>query len=63
LKARDHATNNFLQWFVDEQVEEEASALEVMNKIKLVGSDGSGLLILDQELSKRVFVPPAVEQK
>ncbi|UCH89673.1 MAG: ferritin [Thermoplasmata archaeon] len=63
IELKDHASNNFLQWFVDEQVEEEASASDVLQKIKLVGSDGSGLLFLDQELGKRIFTPPASEQE
>ena len=59
IKERDHAANSFLQWFVNEQVEEEASADAVVQKLKLVGSDGGGLFMLDQELGKRVFTPPA----
>jgi len=57
----DHATNSFLQWFVNEQVEEEESANRVLRNLRLVGSDGAGLLMLDRELSQRVFVPPAAE--
>ena len=59
VEARDHATNNFLQWFVSEQVEEEASADEVLQKLKLVGDDPSGLFMIDRELAQRVFVAPA----
>jgi len=59
VEARDHATNNFLQWFVSEQVEEEASADEVVQKLKLVGDDPSGLFMIDRELAQRVFVAPA----
>jgi ferritin len=56
---RDHATNIFLQWFVTEQVEEEASADEVVQKLKLVGDDSGGLFMLDGEMGQRVFTPPA----
>ncbi len=56
---RDHATNIFLQWFVTEQVEEEASAEEVVQKLKLVGDDSGGLFMLDGEMGQRVFTPPA----
>jgi ferritin len=63
ISEKDHATNNFLQWFVTEQVEEEASANEVLKKLELVGSDGSGLLLLDQELGQRVFTPPATKNE
>jgi len=57
-KEQDHATHSFLQWFVDEQVEEEASADDVVQKLKLIGKDSSGLFLLDAELAKRVFSPP-----
>jgi ferritin len=59
IKQSDHATNNFLQWFVAEQVEEEASADEIVQQLKLVGGDGAGLLMLDRELASRTFAPPA----
>lgn len=59
LDERDHATNIFLQWFVSEQVEEEASVNELIQKLKLIGSDTAGLFTLDQELGQRVFTPPA----
>ncbi len=54
IEEKDHATNNFLQWFVKEQVEEEATAKEVVQKLKLTGGQGNGLLMLDQELSQRL---------
>lgn len=59
VDERDHATNNFLQWIVAEQVEEEASASSVLEKFKLIGKDKSGLFAIDLELTKRVFTPPA----
>lgn len=46
----DHATEIFLQWFVTEQVEEEASTQEVAQKYKLAAGQGAGLLMIDQEL-------------
>ena len=55
----DHATENFLQWFVTEQVEEEASADGVVQQLKLAGDQGPGLFMVDRELGTRVFVPPA----
>ncbi len=59
IKEKDHATNNFLQWFVSEQVEEEASATEVLQKLKLIEGAQGGLFMLDQELAQRTFtVPP-----
>lgn len=53
LKEKDHATYNLLQWFVTEQVEEEATVNEIISKLKIVGDDGYGLLMIDNELSTR----------
>ncbi len=61
IEEKDHATTAFLQWFVTEQVEEESSADEIVQKLNLVGDQGSGILMLDQELGQRVFTPPAQE--
>ncbi len=54
----DHATYNFLQWFVDEQVEEEASTQDAVRKLKMVGTDGAGLYMVDNEMAARAFVYP-----
>ena len=59
IKEKDHATANMLQWFVDEQVEEEASADEIVQKLKLIGKNNNGLFMLDRELGQRLFNPPA----
>jgi len=61
VSESDHATNNFLQWFVSEQIEEEASAHDVVQKLNLVGEESSGLFMLDREMGLRVFTPPATE--
>lgn len=58
IKEKDHATSIFLQWFVSEQVEEEASVTEIIQKLKLVGEMPGGLFHLDKELAARVFTPP-----
>jgi ferritin len=58
-KENDHATMSFLKWYVDEQVEEEATITKLVNKMKLIGDNVGGLLILDSELKARVFTPPA----
>ena len=49
----DFATQAFLQWFVNEQVEEEANSLMIVERLKLVGDGNVGLLFLDSELAKR----------
>ncbi|MEI6808748.1 MAG: ferritin [bacterium] len=56
VKDRDHATQVFLQWFVNEQVEEEQNANDILQKLKLIGKDGAALLMVDNELSARTFV-------
>jgi len=61
LKEKDHAANIFLQWFVNEQVEEEKSADDIVQKLKLMADAPSGLYMLDKELGQRVFTPPASE--
>lgn len=58
IKEKDHAANAFLQWFVTEQVEEEASPKEIADKLKLAAGNTSFLLLLDQELSQRVLTTP-----
>ena len=59
LELKDHATFQFLQWFIAEQVEEEASAQDVIDKIRLAGEHAGGLYQVDRELAARVFTPPA----
>ncbi|AIT10230.1 ferritin [Candidatus Francisella endociliophora] len=58
LEEKEHATKSFLQWFIDEQVEEEATVGDMINKIKLVKD--SGLYLLDQEAAKRSFKAEAL---
>ncbi len=60
LKEKDHATYNLLQWFVNEQVEEEATLGSLISKIKLVKDDGYGLLMIDNELGGRQMVTGAI---
>ena len=53
IAEKDHATNSFLKWFVDEQVEEEANAQEIVDLLKLAGDAGNALLFLDAKLGGR----------
>jgi ferritin len=53
ITEKDHATNTYLQWFVTEQVEEEATAMNILDKIKMVGDNKNGLFLLDRELGMR----------
>jgi len=59
IEERDHATRSFLNWFVDEQVEEESQFEDLIAKVKLV--DGTGLYLMDKEMAVRTFTAPVGE--
>lgn len=61
-EKKDHASANMLQWFVDEQVEEEASTSTIAKQLKMIGDAVAGLFMLDKELAQRTFVRPAKGQ-
>jgi len=54
ISEKDHASNSFLQWYVNEQVEEESNADELVQKLKMMADTDSGLFMIDQELAKRI---------
>lgn len=58
ISENDHAVKSFLNWYVDEQVEEEDSMNKILNQLKWIDGKGNGLLMLDKELAGRVFNPP-----
>ena len=58
VQEKDHATQIFLQWFVTEQIEEENNDRDLIAKLKLVGDNGHGILMIDGEMGQRVFVSP-----
>jgi ferritin len=51
LKEKDYTTHNFLQWYVSEQIEEEALARHIIDKLKLIGDDKGGLYIFDRDVA------------
>ena len=51
LKEKDYTTHNFLQWYVSEQIEEEALARKIMDKLKLIGNDNNGLYFFDRDIT------------
>lgn len=61
LTEKDHATVSFLNWFVTEQVEEEATAQKLVDDLKLIGDNNNGLFMMDRELGTRVVEPSAVK--
>lgn len=58
VSASDHATQSFLKWFIDEQVEEEANVERILATLKLINGEGNGVFMMDREMSQRVFVDP-----
>lgn len=56
IEERDHATQSFLQWFVDEQVEEESNVQEILDTLRLIDGQGNGIFMLDREMRQRSFV-------
>ena len=59
-QAKDYRTMKFLDWFVDEQGEEEDNADSMVNRYKLFGADPKGLYLLDQEYAGRVYTAPSL---
>jgi len=58
MQENDHACYQFIMWYVNEQVEEEANASDILSRIQMIGNDKGLLLSLDNELATRVFVNP-----
>ena len=54
LKEKDYATHNFLQWYVSEQIEEEAQARNILDKINLIGDDKSGFYLFDNDIKQLI---------
>ena len=50
LKDKDYTTHNFMQWYVAEQIEEEALARHILDKLKLIGDDKGGLYLFDRDI-------------
>lgn len=59
VEAKDYRCMKFLDWFIDEQMEEEANADEMVTKMRLFGSDAKALYDLDREYAARVYSVPS----
>ena len=59
-QAKDYRTMKFLDWFVNEQMEEEENAVSMVSRYKLFGQDPKGLYLLDQEYAARVYTAPTL---
>ena len=63
IQESDHATRSFLQWFIDEQVEEEANVEQILDNLRLIKGEGQGLLMMDREMKARVYTDPFANLK
>ena len=63
VELKDYITQNFLKWFIDEQVEEESTARKIVEKLERIGDNPALLYALDDELGKRLFVPSSELEK
>ena len=59
VSEKDYAAQSRLQWFIDEQVEEEENATDIIQKLKLLDGNSYGMYVLDQELAARTYVQAA----
>lgn len=59
LQEKDYSTHNFMQWYVSEQLEEEALARSVLDKLRLIGGDKGGLYLFDRDLEALAAATPA----
>lgn len=62
VEEKDHATQVFLQWFITEQVEEEANVKEIVDRLRMIGNNGAALMMIDDKLSMRLPPAPATAQ-
>jgi len=60
MNDREHATIQFLKWFIDEQVEEESMFDSIINKLKRIDKDSNAFFMMDTEFASRTFTPPAL---
>ncbi len=60
VEEKDHATQVFLQWFITEQVEEEANVKEIVDRLKMIGDNGAALMMIDDKLGQRLPPAPAL---
>jgi len=59
IEEKDYATRSFLNWYVDEQVEEESNVDGIIKQLNMIKDSGHGIFMLDKEFGSRVFSPPA----
>ncbi len=60
LQEKDYSTHNFVQWYVSEQLEEEATARTILDKLRLIGGDKGGMYMFDKDLEKTTILATPV---
>lgn len=60
LQEKDYTTHNFIQWYVSEQLEEEALARTILDKVRMIGDDNAGLYLFDRDLENSAIQPDSV---
>ena len=60
IAEKDYPMQSFLKWYVDEQVEEEATASDMIDKVQMAGESGAGFFALDSVLAKRQYSPSSI---
>ena len=63
LQQKDYTTHNFMQWYVAEQIEEEALARTIMDKLRMIGSDKGGLYLFDRDIESISMAAPNAPAK
>ena len=58
IEEKDHATRSMLTWFIDEQVEEEDSARDIIDQLRMIECNKLGLYMIDKEMAARVYSTP-----
>jgi ferritin len=61
-EEKDYSCKTLLNWFVDEQVEEEDNVSKIVHELEMIQNDGRGILMLDRELMTRTFNPPSTQE-
>jgi ferritin len=59
IEEKDHATRSMLTWFIDEQVEEEDSARDIIDQLRMIDCNKLGLYMIDKEMAARVYSTPS----
>ncbi|MBN1317749.1 MAG: ferritin [Anaerolineales bacterium] len=63
MEVEDYASKPILHWFIEEQIEEEASAKEIVDQLEMIQESKMGIFMLDKQMAARTFTPPAATEE